>query len=155
MTEIASEFVKAALVAEMDELHADLRKSVEPLTEEQLWSKPIEPGNSIGHLLLHLAGNLSHFVGGQLGKTGYVRDREKEFNDPNHPSKQVAMERLQEAVATFGRVVNGLSDDQLQADHPEPRLGNVYKALLHLTTHFALHRGQITYLIRLVQRQES
>ena len=51
------------------------------MSETQFWQKPTESGNSFGHLVLHLAGNLNHFAGTRLGQTGYVRDREREFTD--------------------------------------------------------------------------
>ena len=63
--------------------------------------RPLEPGNSVGHLILHLTGNLNHFVGGQLGKTGYVRDREREFTESNLPKKEQVLAGLDAAVATF------------------------------------------------------
>ena len=42
------------------------RASSEPrrsVAEEQLWTKPFPFGNSIGHLVLHLTGNLNHYIG--------------------------------------------------------------------------------------------
>ena len=50
----------------------------ESLSEEQFWKKPYSYGNSFGHLTLHLIGNLNYYIGTQIAKTGYVRDRERE-----------------------------------------------------------------------------
>ena len=47
--------------------------------EHQLWIVKESVSNSAGNLCLHLVGNLNHFIGATLGKTGYVREREKEF----------------------------------------------------------------------------
>src|SRR5262249_50143897 len=124
-----------------------------PLTEKQLWAKPIEPGNSIGHLILHLTGNLNHFVGAQLGNTGYVRDREREFNETALPSTSVVLADLDAAVATFRQVVEKLSAERLTETHPHSKFGTVLKALVHLVAHFALHRGQMSYIVRLVTRE--
>jgi uncharacterized damage-inducible protein DinB len=143
--------VRSALVAELEELRDAVKKLAEPLSDAQLWQKPVDPGNSVGHLILHLTGNLNHFVGGMLGKTGYVRDGEREFTDATPPARAELLTRLDEAVATFRRVVEGLSADALMAPHPEARLGVVLKALQHLIAHFALHRGQISYIVRLVK----
>ena len=41
--------------------------------------------------------------------------------------------------------------EQLAAPHPEKRFGTVLQTLVHLVSHFALHRGQISYLARLVK----
>ena len=141
--------VRTALIQELEQLQADVQQLVVPLSERELWSKPVEPGNSIGHLILHLTGNLNHFVGGQLGGSGYVRDREREFTEKERPAKAELMANFDAAAATFRRVVDGLSTEQLAAPHPHAAFGSVLKALVHLVAHFALHRGQISYLARL------
>jgi uncharacterized damage-inducible protein DinB len=139
-----------ALIAGLEKLRDEVRGLAEPLSEEAFWTKPLDPGNSVGHLVLHLTGNLNHFVGGQLGGTGYVREREREFTETQPPAKADALRRLDDAVATFRRVVSGLSAEQLAAPHPEARFGSGMNALVHLITHFALHRGQMSYIVRLI-----
>ena len=141
--------VRMALIEEMEQLRDAVHELVEPVSEGTLWSKPVQPGNSIGHLILHLTGNLNHFVGAQLGGSGYVRDREREFTEEGPPAKEVLLANLDAAVATFRRVVDGLSAVQLAEAHPHSAFGSVAKALVHLVAHFALHRGQMSYLARL------
>lgn len=150
MAEDLGKLVKTALIEELEQLHKAILPIIEPLSDAQLWRKPVEPGNSIGHLLLHLTGNLNHFVGAQLGKTGYMRDREKEFTEATPPPRSEVLANLNAAVAQFRRVVSSLAAEQLASPHPEARFGTVVQGLVHLTAHFALHRGQITYLARLV-----
>ena len=71
---------------------ARVRELAAPLGEPQFWQKPFPFGNSFGHLVLHLTGNLNYYIGAQIANTGYVRDRPREFNDPNPPSKQEALQ---------------------------------------------------------------
>ncbi len=144
--------VRMGLIGELEQLRDQVRQVAEPLTEDELWRKPIDPGNSVGHLILHLTGNLSHFVGAQLGHTGYVREREREFTEARPPVKAALLQGLDEAVATFRRVVDGLDAVKLAAPHPEKRFGPVFDALLHLIGHFALHRGQMSYIVRLLKK---
>ena len=144
------ETVRASLIAEMEELHGEVRAVVDGLSDSQLWKRPLEPSNSVGHLVLHLTGNLNHFVGAQLGNTGYIREREREFTDANPPPRAQVLGQMEEAVAIFRRVVGGLSEQQLTAPHPHEKFGIVYKTLLHLLAHFAMHRGQMSYIARLV-----
>ncbi|HYV36616.1 MAG TPA: DinB family protein [Gemmataceae bacterium] len=145
-----AETVRLAMVAELEELRDEVRTLADGLSEAQLWKRPLAQSNSVGHLILHLTGNLNHFVGAQLGKTGYVREREKEFTDASPPPRAQVMENLNAAVAMFRRVVGGLTEAQLMATHPTEKFGNVTKTLLHLLSHFALHRGQMSYIARLV-----
>jgi uncharacterized damage-inducible protein DinB len=144
--------VKSALIGELEKLRDEVRTLVEPLADKELWTKPLEPSNSIGHLTLHLTGNLNHFVGAQLGGTGYVRDREREFLESQPPAKSLLLADLDAAVATFRRVVESLTAEQLAAAHPSGRFGSVLNTLVHLLAHFALHRGQMSYIVRLVGR---
>ncbi len=143
---------RTALIGELEQLRDGVREVAGPLSEKDLWMKPIDPGNSVGHLILHLTGNLNHFVGAQLGGSGYVRDREREFSESNPPSKEVVLANLNQAVATFRQVVSGLTADQLAAPHPEKRFGPVFNTLVHLVAHFALHRGQMSYIVRLLKK---
>jgi uncharacterized damage-inducible protein DinB len=145
-------FVKMALIEQLEKLRDEVRDLAQPLSEAEFWTKPIDPGNSVGHLVLHLCGNLNHFVGAHLGGTGYVRQREREFTEAQVPSKAEALGQLDEAVALFRKVVSALSVEQLAAPHPETRLGIVVRALTHLVSHFSLHRGQMSYIVRLVKR---
>jgi hypothetical protein len=152
MSADATGLVKTALIAELEELQNAVREVANNLTEKELWTKPIEPGNSIGNLILHLTGNLNHFVGAQLGDSGYIRDREREFTETNGPARDALLADLNAVVATFRNVVSRLTPGQLAGPHPEPRLGMVYKGLVHLVAHFALHCGQMSYISRMVKR---
>jgi uncharacterized protein (TIGR03083 family) len=151
MTTNLTVLVRSAVIAALEQQRDAVRQLAEPLDEAQLWRKPLEPGNSVGHLILHLTGNLNHFIGAQLGHTGYQRDREREFTETQPPSKAKLLADLDAAVALFRRVVEGLGPEQLAAPHPEARFGPVVGALVHLVAHFALHRGQISYIVRLVK----
>ncbi|MEP7128316.1 MAG: DinB superfamily protein, partial [Chitinophagales bacterium] len=54
--------------------------------KEKMWKLKGDIKNSGGTLALHLIGNLRHFIGTTLGNTGFVRNRDAEFNDRDVPS---------------------------------------------------------------------
>jgi hypothetical protein len=152
---MAADLAKAAteaLVRQLEGFRDAVGELASPLTEAQFWAKPVEPGNSIGHLVLHLTGNLNHRGGALLGGPAYVRDREREFAETNVPPKAEALARLDEAVLTFRRVVEGLDADRLAAPYPEGLYPTVLHGLIALLAHFALHRGQMSYITRLVKQ---
>ena len=62
-----------------EKLRVDLHTWVASLTEDQFWKNPFPYGNSVGHLVLHLTGNLNYYIGSQIARTGYERDRPREF----------------------------------------------------------------------------
>jgi hypothetical protein len=151
MTTDLAAATKAALTAEMESAHEAVKALAEPLDEQQFWRKPLEPGNSFGHLVLHLTGNLNHFAGARLAGTGYVRDRDREFTESSPPAKAAALAGLADAVALFRRVVEELPPERFGQPHPDAPMGTVANALVRLLAHFSLHRGQLSYIARLVK----
>src|SRR5258707_10700884 len=81
----------AANAARVQELAA-------PLTDEQFWRKPFPFGNSFGHLVLHLTGNLNYYIGAQVAGTGYVRDRDREFTETRHLPKAEIFKHFDGAI---------------------------------------------------------
>ena len=51
-------------------LAARVERAAVAIPEDQLWTKPFPFGNSIGHLVLHLTGNLNHYIGGDHRRHG-------------------------------------------------------------------------------------
>ena len=72
---------------------------VDPLTQEQIWKQPFAHGNTVGHLLLHMTGNLNYYIGARVAGTDYVRDRDREFTEPEPRPKT-------EMLAAFDRVIS-------------------------------------------------
>jgi hypothetical protein len=115
-----------------------------------LWETIPGIANSGGNLALHAAGNLQHFIGGILGRTGYLRDREAEFGRRSGTRAELVAE-LGKARDVVDRVLTRLDPDQLDQPYPQPigdRRFLTGAFLLHLATHLAFHLGQIGYLRR-------
>jgi len=132
---------------------ATLRRELEAYgRESDLWTCPTGVANAAGTLALHLAGNLRHFIGGQLGGTGYVRDRDAEFNDRNVP-RAVLITHIEDAARAVDQTLRTLPAARLAEPYPL-EVGGVRldtgTFLLHLAVHFAYHLGQIDYHRRLV-----
>ena len=130
-----------------------LRMEIEAYpSEAELWR--VVPGisNSGGTLALHLAGNLQHFIGAILGKSGYLRDRDAEFASRD-VSRAELLRQVEEASATVRRTLELLDADALERTYPEPvakvrlRTGDF---LTHLASHLAYHLGQVNYHRRIL-----
>src|SRR6185437_13434461 len=76
---------------------------VQPLSLNQIWTRPYPYGNSIGHLLLHLTGNLNYYVGAEIAGTGYVRNRPLEFSDPVRHPREELLKNFTDAIALVGQ----------------------------------------------------
>ncbi len=120
--------------------------------EADLWQLKGDVKNSGGTLALHLIGNLKHFIGAQLGNTGYVRQRDKEFSDRNIPREKIISE-IDETIVILKKVLPTLTDEDLEKKYPikfleeERTVGYI---LLTLLTHLSYHLGQVNYHRRLL-----
>jgi len=136
---------------------ARVRELAGPLGEKQFWQKPFPFGNSFGHLMLHLTGNLNYYIGAQIANSGYVRDRPREFNDPNPPSKQEALRCFDEAVAMVQQTLRAqLPEDWLRAySGVGANAPNRLDMILQCAAHMQHHIGQMIYLAYEWNRQSD
>jgi uncharacterized damage-inducible protein DinB len=115
--------------------------------EQQLWEVLDGTNNSGGNLALHLMGNLNTYFGKNLGNTGYVRNREAEFEDKNIPKERL-LKSIEEVNQVVSKVLSTLTDEQMSAVYPENVLGYEMTTeyfLIHLHGHLTYHTGQINY----------
>ena len=94
-----SQVIAKDLVSYYETIRTQTHRWIDPLSDEQLWRNPFEHGNSAGHLLLHMTGNLNYYIGARVAETDYVRDRDREFTEPQPKSKT-------EVVASFDRAID-------------------------------------------------
>jgi len=146
---LLNQTVGVGFAARYEELGAKVHELAEPLTNEQFWNKPFPFGNSFGHLVLHLTGNLNYYIGAAIARTGYVRDRDREFSESARPPKQDVMKRFAEAVAMVTRTARAQSEDDWSQKYSAVREGdaeNRFNIFLRCATHLHLHVGQMNYL---------
>ena len=128
-----------------------------PLTNTEFWQKPFPFGNSFGHLVLHLTGNLNYYIGVQIAQTGYVRDRPREFNDPNPPSKEEALKRFDDAIAMVLQTIRTQSSEDWFAEYSGVGTNAATRLdmILQCAAHIQHHIGQMIYLNYEWKRQAS
>lgn len=141
--------IASALTERYSALGSRVRELATPLTEEQFWMKPFPFGNSFGHLVLHLAGNLNYYVGAQIAGTGYVRDREREFTERVHLPKDAVLRRFEETIAMVLRTLQEQSDEDWSLPYSAVRAGGAgsrFHMVLKCAAHLDHHVGQMIYL---------
>src|SRR5258708_25464076 len=118
-------------------------------SNEKFWRKPYPYGNSVGHLILHVTGNLNYYIGARVAETGYVRDRDREFTEP------VPIPR-EEVFAAFDRTI-AMVVEAIQKQRPEdwlkeylaerePEAKERFNIFLRSAGHAYHHVGHIIYL---------
>jgi uncharacterized damage-inducible protein DinB len=120
--------------------------------ESKIWYIEKSITNSAGNLCLHIIGNLNTYIGLQIGKTNYIRNRDLEFSNKDIP-KAVLIAQISATIQTVNDSLLLVSDDDLQNEYPllvfETKTSTEF-FLVHLTTHLAYHLGQINYHRRLL-----
>jgi hypothetical protein len=130
-------------------LAARVDRAVHALPREKLWVKPYPYGNSVGHLVLHLTGNLNHYVGARIATTGYIRDRPREFNDPAEPPAELVLTNFHNAVDLVVRTIRALGDEGLMTPiADELPIQTRFGLLLVCAAHLNNHIGQMSYLVQ-------
>jgi len=121
--------------------------------EENLWKIDKNIANSAGNLVLHLVGNLNHFIGTHLGNTGYVRQRDLEFSLKDVPRTKL-IEKIEATTKMIDFTLSQLSEDDLKKEYPlvvfENKMTTDY-FLIHLIAHLDYHLGQVNYHRRLLE----
>jgi uncharacterized damage-inducible protein DinB len=143
--EVGSEFIRVArkeLRQANDRVGACIRK----LSSQQIWHRDHAIENSVGNLVLHLAGNVRQWIVSGVAGEEDRRDRDWEFatRDPLPAAK--LRDRLTAAVDAADAVLADLPPERLV----ETRRIQVYEvtvvhAIAHVLTHFAGHAGQIIW----------
>ncbi|MEZ4903480.1 MAG: DUF1572 family protein [Spirosomataceae bacterium] len=121
-------------------------------SEENLWKTQAGIANSAGNLALHLIGNLNTYIGAQIGKTGYVRNRPLEFS-AQFVSREQIIKNIDDTIEVIKTALTTLTQADYDAEYPilvfEKKTSTEY-FLIHLAVHLGYHLGQVNYHRRLL-----
>lgn len=138
--------------------HRDLNKLIYEVkqykSESDIWKINGQINNSAGNLCLHLVGNLNTYIGRELGKTCYVRNRELEFSSKDI-SRQELIQMVENTIEMINQTLDHFDENLLEAEYPILVLDNKTSTeffLVHLATHLAYHLGQVNYHRRLIEK---
>ena len=125
--------------------------------EGVIWKVDGDITNSAGNLCLHLVGNLNAFIGAELGKSGYIRQRDLEFSTKETPRGEL-FRMIDETIEVVANALDKVSDGQLEEDYPIVVFAEkmtIGYFLIHLATHLNYHLGQINYHRRVFDQEAN
>lgn len=132
---------------------AAVRREIEHYRDDEgPWK--VVPGltNSGGTLVLHMVGNLQHFMGAVLGNNGYTRNRDAEFVRRG-VSRAELLREVDATINTVTKSLESLTVEQLQGAFPQ-EINKMQiptdTLLMHLVSHLTYHLGQLDYHRRCV-----
>jgi hypothetical protein len=138
------------MIRDLEIIKGDLAR----LPENRVWQTLPGIANSFGNLVLHICGNLNHFIGDQIGGTGYTRNRDAEFSSSDIPGEQLSSEidstidMLREVLAAGRQFPANTTVKIVDSEY------SVEEALIYLTNHLAYHVGQANYISRILEQEE-
>ena len=122
-------------------------RSLAALTDEDVWWRPNPVSNSIGNLMLHLAGNVTQWILGGVAGRPYARTRQQEFDERTPFPKSDLVARLSSVVLEADGVIARLDAAALTERRQIQRYDvSVLEAVYHVVEHFGMHTGQIILL---------
>ena len=139
----------------------DLKRVIKEIeeynNEVDIWKIKGQINNSAGNICLHLVGNLKTYIGKELGKTNYIRNRELEFSSKNVP-RQELIKKVENTIEIITQTLDNLNENILATEYPILVFDNKTSTeylLIHLTTHLTYHLGQINYHRQLIESDEK
>jgi hypothetical protein len=129
-----------------------IRACLEQLTDEQLWWRPNDQTNSVGNLLLHLSGNINHYLGRGVAGTGYMRNRKAEFNEKGPVPRVDLIARWESSLETARQAFDSLTPGRLLEMAELGRESQqIARLCIAVTTHYNSHVGQIIYVTKMLK----
>jgi uncharacterized damage-inducible protein DinB len=126
-----------------------IEKAVAKLTPEQVWARKHEQENSIGNLLLHLAGNVRQWIISGVGGVADHRDRDSEFAHRESIAPEALLARLRKTLEEADKTLaeaEGL--DLLEKRRIQVFDVTLMQAIYHCVEHFSGHTGQIIWVAK-------
>ena len=127
-----------------------IRLAVGPLPDEVVWKRANDESNSIGNLLLHLAGNIGQWIIGGAGGRPHERNQAEEFAARGGLSAGQLLTTLEQTVAEADAVLADLDQADLSRKlQIQGRETTLLGAIYHVVEHFSGHTGQILLLAKM------
>jgi len=146
---LASEFLEHARFVLGTEYRTKLRAVVEALPPDRLWWRPNDDSNSVGNLLLHLAGNIRQWAIAGIPQAADTRRRAAEFAAQGGEDAAALLARMDQTLDEVDLVLADLPPDELLTRRTiQGRDVTVYAAITQVIEHFALHLGQIILIAK-------
>ena len=150
MNEIGQSFIASARAYFTEDYLPKIERSLELLTDEQIWWRANPQSNSIGNLLLHLSGNVRQWIVCSLGGAPDERDRDSEFAERHMMPRDELLARLKQTLNEADAALAKFDADKLLERHLIQGCDvTALAAIFHVVEHFSMHTGQIIMIAKM------
>jgi uncharacterized damage-inducible protein DinB len=148
--QLADSFLERSRHFLTHEYRTKLRLAVESLPPDALWWRANDQSNSVGNLLLHLAGNVRQWIVSGVGGAADNRYRAAEFEARTGGDATTLLAALDAALDDADAVLARLTaTDLMSARTIQGREVTVLEAVYHVVEHFSGHVGQIVLIAKM------
>src|SRR5207245_7030581 len=113
MSEVNQAFIAECRSLLVKDYLPKIERSVELLSDEQIWWRANPSSNSIGNLLLHLSGNVRQWIVTGLGGATDIRDRDSEFAQRDAIPRDELLAKLKETLREADATLSAFDTDKL------------------------------------------
>jgi uncharacterized damage-inducible protein DinB len=150
MADVAHAFIAQSRRFLSDDYLPKIERCLDALSEEDVWWRANESSNSIGNLLLHLAGSTRAWIVGVAGGSPSPRDRQREFDERERIPRAALIARIRQTLADADEALARLdAGTLLERRQARDEQVTVLLAIYHAVEHFSMHTGQIIMLAKM------
>jgi len=150
MDETGKSFITAARAYLTEDYLPKIERSLELLTDEQIWWRANPQSNSVGNLLLHLSGNVRQWIVCGLGGAPDNRDRDSEFAQRDAIPRDKLLAGLKRTLNEADSALEKLDPHKLLERHSIQGCDvTALAAIFHVVEHFSMHTGQIIMMAKM------
>jgi uncharacterized damage-inducible protein DinB len=147
--DLAREFVARSRFYLNEEYRTKLRRAVRAIPAGAIWQRANDQSNSVGNLLLHLAGNVRQWIVSGVGGAPDTRDRPAEFGTRSGAPADELLARLEAVLSDADAVIARLTPEELTERRTiQGRDVTVMAAVYTAVQHFSTHLGQIILIAK-------
>ncbi len=148
MSPISKELIKTCADTLKDDLDK-IRVCLNSMDEDKIWWRANAASNSLGNILLHLAGNVRQYILCGIGDREDTRVRSFEFEAKGPIPKTDLMNKLTATVEQAMQIILGCDEDKLvRTKQIQGKMQSGTMIIIHVTEHFSYHTGQIAYMTK-------
>jgi uncharacterized damage-inducible protein DinB len=149
MPDLSQQFISESRAFLTRDYMPKIERCLAQLTDEQIWSRSNDASNSIGNLLLHLAGSSRYWAIEVIGGKPIGRVRQTEFDRREPVSGEQLMANLRSAVTEVDRQLAEIpASVLLEVRTARDEQLSVLWCVYHIVEHFAMHTGQILLMTK-------
>ena len=132
-----------------------IEKCFAELKHQEIWFSPNKQSNSIGHLILHLCGNITQYIHSSLGGDKDQRQRDLEFSSKEHIPLQALLEKITEVVNEAELIILNCTKECLLKERKVQAFNlSGIGIIIHVVEHFSYHTGQIAYYTKELKNKD-